>query len=109
MGCGQSSSSPVKDNSGEPPKRRQSVVQPPPVIPINVGSNVKFQPPPHSKVIVVLGRRNRECIDCRRERVTYNRPFCKHHSGVVLERDTLTTGGVVDLSKLSRFEIFGTL
>lgn len=53
MGCGQSSTA-VKEDSGEI-KRRQSVILPPPDIPMNIGNNVKFQPPPHSKVIVIIG------------------------------------------------------
>ena len=54
MGCGQSSV--AVSESVAPAKRRQSVVLPPPDIPMNVGSNVKFHPPPNSKVIVIFGR-----------------------------------------------------
>jgi hypothetical protein len=55
MGCSQSSSSAVEEGIKEVAKRRQSVVEPPPVIQVNVGSNVKFQPPPHTKIVAILG------------------------------------------------------
>lgn len=56
MGCGQSS--PAVSDSTVPhgKKRRQSVVLPPPDIPLTLGSNVKFQPPPNSKIIVIIGK-----------------------------------------------------
>ena len=56
MGCSQSSSSAVEEGIKEVAKRRQSVVEPPPVIQVNVGSNVKFQPPPHTKIVAILGK-----------------------------------------------------
>lgn len=56
MGCGPSSPAVSESTVPDSKKRRQSVVLPPPDIPINLGSNVKFQPPPNSKIIVIIGK-----------------------------------------------------
>ena len=54
MGCGQSSGAADAGSAHE--KRRQSVVLPPPDIPMSVGSNVRFLPPPNSKIFVIFGK-----------------------------------------------------
>ena len=54
MGCGQSTTA-VSDGSGPGESRRQSVILPPPEIPVNIGANVKFHPPPATKVFVIIG------------------------------------------------------
>ena len=57
MGCGQSRPAVKEDTEPEKKKRRQSVVAvPPPNIAMNIGSNVKIQPPPHSKIFVIFGK-----------------------------------------------------
>lgn len=56
MGCGPSSPAVSESTVPDSKKRRQSVVLPPPDIPINLGSNVKFQPPPNSKIVVIIGK-----------------------------------------------------
>ena len=64
MGCGQSSTAVKESSSGI--QRRQSVILPPPDIPMNIGNNVKFQLPPHSKIIVIIGTafRNKSKLVC---------------------------------------------